>query len=68
MANEKNLSPRDYFYGEPKRRHNIMLTDTAWSNFEKAAKDRGISISEFIERIGRKAMPVQEYKTFFKND
>lgn len=52
----KNLrlsSGRPLAYGEPKRVHEMMLTDTAWNALKEHAQSLGISVSEVVERLGR---------------
>ncbi|MHC5611228.1 MAG: hypothetical protein ACYTXA_09460 [Nostoc sp.] len=36
-----------------KKRHQIVVTPTAWENMKREAQERGISISELIEEFGR---------------
>ena len=66
MANENNLVPREARYGENKDRRTVSVTPTAWRNIEKGAAEKGVSVSEFIELIGRKALSVKDYKEFMK--
>lgn len=66
MSNSKNLSPRDSFYGETKKNRTITVTDTGWEGLRSLADSQGLSISEVLERIGRKALTVQDYKDFLK--
>ncbi|MDJ0688738.1 MAG: hypothetical protein QNJ41_09520 [Xenococcaceae cyanobacterium MO_188.B32] len=39
--------------GEPKKKRNIAVTDTAWVQLRQYCQELGISVSEAIERIGR---------------
>lgn len=40
-------------YDEVKKRHGILLTDTAWTLLSNEAQKKNISISEFIESWAR---------------
>lgn len=46
------------FYNEKKQRTNLTLTPTAVKGLEEFAEQLNLSISEFIERIGRGIIPV----------
>jgi hypothetical protein len=56
----ENLQPREPLYDEPKRRRELMATDTGWQGFKDVAKDMGLSASELAERIGRGVLRVGE--------
>ncbi|GJD15210.1 hypothetical protein RIVM261_001660 [Rivularia sp. IAM M-261] len=38
------------FYDQVKKGHEIMLTDTAWNDLKTRAKDKKLSVSEYVER------------------
>ncbi|WP_339381050.1 hypothetical protein [Brasilonema sp. UFV-L1] len=40
-------------YEETKKQRGVMLTDTAWSNAVIKAREKGISVSEYLERLIR---------------
>ncbi|MGH7998541.1 MAG: hypothetical protein ACREPR_03700 [Brasilonema sp.] len=40
-------------YEETKKQRSVLLTDTAWTNAGRKAKENGISTSEYIERLLR---------------
>lgn len=48
-----NLRPQPALYSEKKKPHAVSVTDTAWKHLKAMASDRNISLSEFIEGIGR---------------
>jgi hypothetical protein len=51
------------FYSEKKQRVNLTLTPTATKELEKSAQALNLSISEFVERIGRGIIPVLSEKS-----
>lgn len=44
---------RTQTYAEPKKTHGITVTDQGWEGLEALAEQRGVSVSELSERIGR---------------
>jgi hypothetical protein len=48
-----NLTPKEPFYDEHKKRGQLSLTPTAWAILSTLAKKAGLSRSEFIERLAR---------------
>ena len=54
----KTVKGQPVFYGEKKKRVNFTLTPTALEELEKFAQALNLSVSEFIERIGRGIIPV----------
>lgn len=42
------------FYDEPKKGHQIMLTDTAWNTLKELSSIEKVSASQYIEKIIRK--------------
>jgi hypothetical protein len=48
-----NLTPKEPFYDEHKKRGQLSLTPTAWAILSALAKKAGLSRSEFIERLAR---------------
>ncbi len=48
-----NLKPRQRYYEEPKKRHEVMVTPEGWEGFKALASGRGLSASELIEQLGR---------------
>ena len=41
-------------YEEPKKRRHLTITDKGWISAKTIMKERfGLSVSEFVERIGR---------------
>ena len=42
------------FYEEKKRGRHIAVTDTGWDGIKAIAKDQDLTISQLIEKIGRK--------------
>ncbi len=47
---KKRLRNQPIFYDEIKKVHGISLTDSSWVRLQQLAKQKGLSISEFIER------------------
>lgn len=54
----KTSKGQPIFYSEKKQRANFTLTPTAIEGLEKFAQQLNLSVSEFIERIGRGTIPV----------
>ena len=54
----KTSKGQPIFYAEKKQRVNLTLTPTASQGLGKFAQALNLSISEFIERIGRGIIPV----------
>ncbi|NJM68154.1 MAG: hypothetical protein HC851_22030 [Acaryochloris sp. RU_4_1] len=40
-------------YGEPKTGHRVTVTKTGWHNAKKLISSLGMSVSEFLEELGR---------------
>jgi len=40
-------------YEQPKKKHGISVTDDGWKGLEALAEQAEVSVSEFLERIGR---------------
>ncbi len=51
---KKRVKNQPVFYEEIKKSHDISLTDSSWSKAKKRALEKGISASEYIERLIRK--------------
>ncbi len=49
----KRMKNVPVLHEEPKKQRGVLLTDTAWSNAIKKARENGISASEYIERLLR---------------
>ncbi len=50
IKGEKNIP---IFYDEVKQKHTIVLTPTAWEKLKVLSKNKGLSVSEFIEQLVR---------------
>jgi hypothetical protein len=50
---KKRIKNVPVLYEESKKRRGVMLTDTAWSNAVIKARENGISVSEYLERLLR---------------
>ena len=48
-----NLTPKEPFYDEHKKRGQLSLTPTAWGILSTLAAEAGLSRSEFVERLAR---------------
>lgn len=59
-ASLENLQPRETLYDQPKKRREVMATDTGWQGFKSVAKEMGLSASELVERVGRGAISVHQ--------
>ncbi|WP_414584432.1 hypothetical protein [Scytonema sp. PCC 10023] len=46
---KKRIRNVPILYDEVKKRHGILLTDTAWASLVSAAKKNNVSVSELIE-------------------
>ena len=51
---KKRIKNVPVLHNELKKRHGVLLTDTAWEALKKKAKEDGISISEMIEAWAKK--------------
>lgn len=56
--------PRTYDYGEEKKGRSIRLTDTAYENLQAFAESVNLPLSELLERMGRRQIPLPDYKKF----
>lgn len=56
----KNLTHegRPLTYGEPKKSRRLSVTETGWNNVQSVADGLGISVSEFLEQLGRGKLAV----------
>ncbi len=50
---KKRIRGEPVHYDELKKVRSIRLTDTAWTNIKIAAKKKGLSMGEFMERWAR---------------
>ena len=51
---KKSRKPgRPRLHDEVKNRRTIRITDTAWEGIKKLAGDAGVSLSEYLEALGR---------------
>ena len=50
---KKRIKNMPVLYEESKKRRGVMLTDTAWSYAVIKARENGISVSEYLERLLR---------------
>lgn len=55
----ENLKPRQRYYEEPKKRHEVMVTPEGWEGFKALASRRGLSASELIEQLGRGLIAIE---------
>lgn len=49
-------------YEEPKKQRNIQVTSVGWEGIRAIAIERGLSLNELIEQIGRGLIPLAETK------
>lgn len=45
-------------YDEPKKLHRLTVTATGWDGVQAIALELGLSVSELLERLGRKQLAV----------
>ena len=45
-------------YEEPKKQRNIQVTSVGWEGIRAIAIERGLSLNELIEQIGRGLIPL----------
>ena len=45
-------------YEEPKKQRNIQVTSVGWEGIRAIAAERGLSLNELIEQIGRRKIPL----------
>ncbi|WP_424094545.1 hypothetical protein [Moorena producens] len=50
---QKRMRGIPIHYDELKKKHTVMLTDTAWEKLRASAKRNGVSVGELIERWAR---------------
>ena len=55
----ENLKPRQRYYENPKKRHEVMVTPEGWEGFKALASGRGLSASELIEQLGRGLIAIE---------
>ncbi|HAZ46393.1 MAG TPA: hypothetical protein DDW76_34010 [Cyanobacteria bacterium UBA11369] len=53
--NRQGGQPR---YEEPKKQRNIQVTSVGWDGIRALASERGLSLNELIEQIGRGKIPL----------
>lgn len=51
---KKRIRNVPVLHDEIKRRHGVLLTDTAWASLVKEAQKNSVSVSEMIESWARK--------------
>ena len=51
---KKRIKNQPVFYDEPKKGHQLMLTDSAWNMLKKVSSLNNVSASQYIEEIIRK--------------
>ena len=57
----ENLQPGgEARYGLPKRPRNVSATDIGWAGLKQIADERGISLAELFERLGRGILRLQD--------
>lgn len=49
----KRMKNTPVLYEETKKQRGVMLTDTAWKTAVIKAREKGISVSEYLERLLR---------------
>ena len=56
MAREKKKEDvgRPSKYDEAKKQRTVWLTQSAWESLAQEAKNQGLSVSEYLEQMGRK--------------
>ncbi len=54
QKNKKVGKPR--LYSEPKTTHSIKATNTAWNGLKCLAASSGLSLSEYLESLGKTGM------------
>ncbi|MBO3462290.1 hypothetical protein G7B40_003535 [Aetokthonos hydrillicola Thurmond2011] len=47
---KKRLRNQPALYSEIKEHHKIYLTPTSWNKIKELSKERGLSVSEYIEQ------------------
>ncbi|NET85835.1 MAG: hypothetical protein F6J94_29280 [Moorea sp. SIO1F2] len=54
MAKQKSRKAgRPWLHGEPKTTHTIKATNTAWNGLKQLAAKAGLSLSEYLESLGK---------------
>jgi hypothetical protein len=54
-------------YGEPKKTRRLSVTETGWDSAQKLIRSMGMSVSEFLEQLGRGqvvVMPSESIEVF----
>jgi len=61
----KNLTHegRPLVYGEAKKSRRLSVTETGWSNVQSVVMGLGMSVSEFLEQLGRGKLAVINTET-----
>ena len=60
VRSRENLKPRELYYEEKKKPHEVTVTAAGWDGFKGLASERGLSASELIERLGRGTVSLQD--------
>jgi len=47
-------------YGKAKPRHGVTVSEDAWTGIQEIAEGLGLSVSELVERLGRKQLVLKE--------
>jgi hypothetical protein len=50
-------------YGEPKKTRRVSVTETGWDSAQELARSMGMSVSEFLEQLGRGQVIVMPSET-----
>lgn len=50
---EKRMRGVPVHYDELKKKHGVWLTESTWSKLQELAKEDGVSVGEYIERLVR---------------
>jgi hypothetical protein len=58
LANLNRSGGQPRYYEEPKKQRNIQVTSVGWEEIRAIAIERGLSLNELIEQIGRGLIPL----------
>ncbi|MBO3458726.1 hypothetical protein G7B40_016210 [Aetokthonos hydrillicola Thurmond2011] len=47
---KKRIKNQPVLYNELKKIHGISLTDSSWNKLKNISKEKGLSVSEFVEQ------------------
>jgi hypothetical protein len=53
VRSRENLKPRELYYEEKKKPHEVTVTAAGWEGFKALATAHDLSASELVERLGR---------------